>query len=456
MKHRIHLLLAALLAVPQLPIRAAGTSPAEPAPSENTAGSAWSLDDCIRYAQEHNIGVQQRALSVREEEIQLSTSRLSRLPDLNASIGADASFGRVLSSDNTYQDYNQQSGSLGISASMPLFQGFRINRQIEGDKLDLAAAVQDLERAREDVAVNVLTLYLQVLYNRELVGVADRQVALSTQQESRSRELVGTGRQPESALYESTALRAKDELTLTQARNDLQLALLALSQALNRESAAGFEVTAPRLDSLTLESMHRLGTPDAVYDYAEQHLPRIRAEELRVRSRENAVQIARAALYPSLSLSGGYGTGVYSADRDNFWAQMRNNSREYVGLSLNIPIFNRRTARNNIRSARLSQQNQELLLTEARQSLRKEIEQAYCNAEAAFAKYRSADEALRSARIAFAYEERKAEAGRSTIFDFGEAKTRLERAEAELIQAKYEFVFRNKILDYYRGKPLSM
>lgn len=451
MKRTLCMLLACLIAAPRL---AAQTQPdTQPA---TAAGRTWTLDACIRHAQEHNIAVRQRAVAVQEQEVQLSTARFSRLPDLSASIGADASFGRVLASDNTYQDYNQQSGSLGLSASMPLFQGFRINRQIEGGKLDLAAAVQDLERIREDVAVNVMSLYLQVLYARELAGVAEQQVALSTRQEMRSRELVATGRQPESALYESTALRAKDELTLTQSRNDLQLALLALSQALDRESAAGFDVETPRLDSLALDAMHRLGSPDAVYARAEQERPRIRAERLRVESRENAVDIARSALYPTVSLSGGYGTGVYSADRERFWAQMRNNSREYVGLSVHIPIFNRRASRNNVRSARLALQSQELALTEARQALRKEIEQAYYNAEAAFAKYRSADEALRSARLAFDYEERKAEAGRSTIFDFGEAKTRMERAESELVQAKYEFVFRSKILDYYRGEPLTL
>ena len=224
----------------------------------------------------------------------------------------------------------------------------------------------------------------------------------------------------------------------------------------NAVSAAGFDVETPQLDSLAVDAMHRLGSPDAVYARAEQERPHIRAELLRVESRENAVDIARSALYPTISLSGGYGTGVYSADKEHFWAQMRNNSREYVGLSVQIPIFNRRASRNNIRSARLALRNQELALTEARQALRKEIEQAYYNAEAAFAKYRSADEALRSARIAFAYEERKAEAGRSTIFDFGEAKTRMERAESELVQAKYEFVFRSKILDYYRGEPLTL
>ena len=344
----------------------AQTAPAAPqAAAAPAPGTPWSLDDCIGYALANNIDVQQRALQVEQNEVELSTAKYSRLPDLNASIGGDASFGRVLSSDNTYKDNNQTSGSLNISTSLPVFQGMRINRQVKGGKLDLAAAMQDLERAREDVSINVMTLYLEVLYNKELTDVAERQLALSTLQATQSRELVAAGKQPESARYESEALMAKDQLSLTQARNDLQLALLNLSQALNRESAAGFDVVVPELDSVTLASLHRLGTADGVYNYAVENRPHIKAERLRLESSENSVLIAKSALYPSISLSGGYGTGVYSADSDKFWAQMRHNSREYVGLSMNIPIFNRRASRNNVRTAKIAVRNQQLAVTAA-------------------------------------------------------------------------------------------
>lgn len=426
------------------------------APADPTPGTPWTLDDCIAYARSNNIAVQQRALQVEQQQTDLSTARFSRLPDLNASIGADASFGRTLSGDNIYRSTNQTSGSFNVGASMPLFQGLRINRTIKGGKLNLAAAVQDLERAGEDVAVNVMTLYLQVLYNKELVGVAERQLALSTEQAQRSRELVAAGKQPESARYESEALQANDRLALTQARNELQLALLDLSQALNCESAAGFDIAEPQLDSLSLESLHRMGTAEEVYAYAVENRPHVRAERLRLESAENSIGIARSALYPSLSLNGGYGTGIYSQDENKFWTQFRNYSREYVGLSLSIPIFNRRATRNEVRRAHLTMQQQQLALTDAQRNLRKEIEQAWYNADAAYAKYRSAEAALASARIAFAYEEQKAAAGRSTVFDFNDAKTRMERADAESVQAKYEFLFRQKILDYYRGYPLTL
>lgn len=266
---------------------------ATPAP-----GTPWSLDDCIGYALHNNVGVQQQALQVEQTDVKLSTSKYSRLPDLSASVGYNATFGRGTSDDNIRKTGTIQSGSFDVGASMPLFDGFRINREIKGGKLDLAAAMQDLERAREDLSINVMTLYLQVLYNKELTQIAERQLELSTQQAVRSRELVAAGKQPESARYESEALQANDELNLTQARNDLRLALLNLSQALNRESAAGFDIVAPQFDSVALASLHMLGTADDVYAYATENRPHIKAERLRLESAENAVRIAKSALYP--------------------------------------------------------------------------------------------------------------------------------------------------------------
>ena len=447
------ILLAALCAAATT-VSAQNVAPDTAAPAP---GTAWSLDDCIGYALHNNIEVQQRSLKVESSDADLSTAKFSRLPNLGASVGYQASFGRGTGEDNTYKSGTVQNGSFDVSASMPLFQGMRINRQIKAGKLDLAAAVQDLEKAREDVSINIMTLYLDVLYNKELVGVAERQLALSSQQAVRSRALAASGKQPESAVYESDALEAKDRLALTQARNDLRLALLNLSQALNRESAAGFDIVDPMLDSVTLASLHRLGSAEDVYAYAVENRPHIRAEQLRLESSEHSIAIARSELFPSLSLRGGYGTGIYSnSSISGFWPQFRKNGSESVGVTLSVPIFNRRATHNNILKAKIALRSQQLAVTNAERELRKLIEQAWYNADAAYAKYNSAQAASASAKVAFAYEEQKAAAGRSTIFDFNDAKTRMEKAEAEAVQAKYEFVFRSKILDFYRGQPLRL
>ena len=428
------LLALGLAALPSAPLRAQ-TAPAEPAGQPEAAvpapGEPWTLEACIRYAQQHNTEVQQRALEVERNDIELSTARYSRLPDLNASLGGDASFGRALTSDNTYRDNNQTSGSLNVSASMPLFQGMRINHQIKAGKLDLAAAVQDLERIREDVAINVMTLYLQVLYYKELVGVSRRQLELSTLQAERSRGLAAEGKEPESAVYESEALAANDRMTLTQTRNELQLALLDLSQALNRESAAGFDVVFPELDSLTIETLHRTaGSVDAVYAYAAENRPHIKAERLRLGSSEHAVDIARSALYPSLSLSGGYGTGFTAP------------TSEILGPdSPQQPRIRGAVARHSdLQPPRLAQQRPHGEDRRPQPAARRDGRRtgpAQGDRAGVVLRRRRLRQIPRrpprapSAEVAFRYEQRKAAAGRSTVFDFSDAKTRMEKAASE-------------------------
>lgn len=431
------------------------------AQQQPTDSAPWDLDDCIEYAQQHNIQIQQRALTVEQSSIDLNTSRYSRLPNLNADLGSNLSFGRSLGSANTYAENNQLSGSLGISASLPVFMGGRINHEIAVGKLGLQATVQDLERIREDVAVNIMSLYLEVLFQKELVGVAENQLALSTLQVERSRQQVATGKSAESVLYENEALMARDELSLTQSRNDYTLSLLTLSQALNRPNATGFNILSPGFDSLTVESMSHLRNPNDVVSYALTNRPHIQAERLRLDRALRAIRMSRAAYYPQISLTGGYGTNVYhsyasGAPTFGFWNQFRNNSSEYVGVTVSIPIFNRLSTRNSVRTAKLNVASQQLTLTEAEQSLQKEVETAYYTADGALLKYRSAMKALSSARIAFEYESEKFTAGRSTTFDYNDAKTRMQKAESDLLQAKYEFIFRTKILDFYAGTPLSL
>lgn len=439
----------------------AGSTAQAQIPTPTPEAGPWSLDDCIRYAHEHNIQIQQQALQVEQRSVELNTSRHSRLPDLGANLGTNFSFGRSLISNNTYADNNQVSGSLGVSASLPLFMGGRINHEIAAGKLSLKAAVQDLDRIREDVSVNIMSYYLDVLVAKELVNVAEQALALSTQQVERSREQVRTGKVAESVLYENEALLAADEYKLTQSRNDLSLSLLALSQALNRTSAEGFDIVAPTFDSLTVESMRHLRNPAEVLSYALDNRPRIQAERFRLEQALRAVRMSRAAYYPQITLTGGYGTNVYhsfatGAVNPAFGRQFRNNSNEYVGVAINIPIFNRMATRNSVRTAKLGVRSQQLVLTEAEQTLQKEIETAYYQADAALLKYRSAEKALNSAQVAFRYEAEKYAAGRSTTFDYNDAKTRMQKAESDQIQAKYEFIFRTKILDFYAGFPLTL
>ena len=420
----------------------------------------WTLQQCIDYAIENNISVKQFQISSNNQELRLNTTRNSRLPNVGINLSENASFGRGPGRDGTTVDHTQLSTSLGASASVTVFEGMRIKHDIAGQKFSLQASLKDLERAREDVSLNVTSLYLQVLLNKEMVKVAENQVELSRQQVERSELLVKNGRNPESDLYESKALLANDEMNLTQSRNTLLLSLLDLSQALNLENKDGFDIRMPDLGNITIASMSRMETPGTVYDYAVGNRPRILAEQLRLKSSEKALLSAKSAFYPSISLGAGYSNGYYfsiyeGARNAAFFNQLKNNGSEYIGLSINIPIFNRNATRNNVRMAQNNIRIQELAITEAQLALRKEIEQSYYSADAAYQKYLSAEKSLAAAREAFRYQKEKADAGRSTIFDYNDAKTRMEKSESDMVQAKFNFIFSRKIIYFYAGQPLD-
>lgn len=377
----------------------------------------WTLQQCIDYAIENNISVKQFQISSNNQELRLNTTRNSRLPNVGINLSENASFGRGPGRDGTTVDHTQLSTSLGASASVTVFEGMRIKHDIAGQKFSLQASLKDLERAREDVSLNVTSLYLQVLLNKEMVKVAENQVELSRQQVERSELLVKNGRNPESDLYESKALLANDEMNLTQSRNTLLLSLLDLSQALNLENKDGFDIRMPdREMSRRLDERHG-DSRNSLRLRRRQPAPDT-GRTTPTKSSEKALLSAKSAFYPSISLGAGYSNGYYfsiyeGARNAAFFNQLKNNGSEYIGLSINIPIFNRNATRNNVRMAQNNIRIQELAITEAQLALRKEIEQSYYSADAAYQKYLSAEKSARGGSRSFPLPERKS--GRRTF-----------------------------------------
>jgi outer membrane protein len=414
----------------------------------------WSLTECVQYALAHNLNIKQQEDNVKLQEISLSTSKNSRLPDLNGSIGENFSFGRALTSDNTYMNRNTNSTSFSLGTSVPLVTGGRIPADIKMHKLNLQAALQDYEHICENIALNVTSSYLEAIYQKDLVQVAERQVELSKAQVHRMELLFQYDKASESELSQIRATLANDELSLTQQQNAYMLALLDLSQLLELETPEGFDVMRPQVGTVKDNS---LPSPDLVYSEAVVVKPQIQAEQIRLQSAEKNIQLAKSALYPSLHFSAGLGSSYYKTsgyETTSFGRQLRDNFNQYLGLSLSVPIFNRLATRNNVRSARLQVHSQQIKLDQAKKQLYKEIQQAYYNAVAAGRQCESSDEALSSARTAFELMQRKYENEKATATEFQDAKTKYMRAESQQIQSFYTYFFRKKILEFYRGKAL--
>jgi outer membrane protein len=421
----------------------------------------WSLEDCIRYAAEHNISIQQLQIQKSSAEIDLNTSKMSRLPDLNASLGQNWNFGRTQIQSGLYENQTQSNTNFSISTSIPLFMGFRLSNEVAKNRLELEAATQNLEKAKENLALNVASLFLQVLFNKEILKINEEQLALSQLQVERTKVLVEEGKVPISQLYDIEAQVANDQVILVQAKNNLKLSLLDLAQNLELEQNTNFDIYAPEMDNVVKEYVNITHSPATIFDNAIQNKPVIKEQELRLESSKRMMKIAKSGYYPNLSLSLGFGTNyfyLYTGGLLNnpFADQIRNNASEYIGLNLNIPIFNRLSTRNQVRSAKFNIENQQLILDNTKKTLYKEIEVAYLNATAAHEKYQASSIAIKATSEAFQYAKDRYETGKSSVFEFNEAKTKLVKSQSEEVQAKYDYIFRMKILDFYNGVPIKL
>lgn len=426
-------------------------------PASVLAQQQWSLRQCIDYAVEHNIQVKQREVSRMQRELDVNTAKNSRLPDLSASASESFSFGRGLTAQNTYSNTNTSSTSFNLSSSVPLFTGYRIPRTLEMQKLNLEAATADLEKAKNDIRMQVAQAYVQILYNLELCEVANRQIAIDSMHVHRLTEMMKNGKASGTEVAQQEASLAQSRLTATQADNDYRLSLLSLTQLLELPSPEGFTISREVNQELWNE-VHTLPSPDVIYQEALIIKPEIQAEQSRLASSAKNIDIAKSAKLPSLSLSGGLGTNYYKTSGlpgDKFFKQLNNNFSQYLGLSLNVPIFNRFETRNNIKNAQLSQYNQQLQLDNVKKNLYKEIQQAYYNAVTSEAKYQSSEQAKRSQEEAFRLMSAKYEYGKANITEFNEAKNNLMKAESDLVRAKYEYLYQNALIDFYRGRDLS-
>lgn len=422
------------------------------------AAQAWSLRQCISYALEHNITVKQQDVTRQQREIDLSTAKNSRLPDLNGSASQNWSFGRGLTSENTYSNTNTSSTSFSLGTSVPLFSGLKIPRTIELNKLNLEAATADMEKARNDISVQVAQAYVQILYDMEMCDVAQRQISIDSLQVVRLKEMYNNGKASGVDVAQQEATLAQSRLTYTQADNDCRLAVLALTQLLELPSPEGFAIIRPDAGVIDPSAGAVPPSPDEIYQEAITFKPEIKAELYRLKGSEMNIKIAQSALLPTLSFNAGIGSNYYKTsgfNAESFGRQLRNNFSQYIGLSLNVPIFNRFATRNSIRSAKLERETQQLQLDNVKKTLYKEIQQAYYNTIAARAKYESSMEASRSNKAAFDLMSAKYEYGKANITEFNEAKNNWLKAESDLVIAKYEYVYDTSLIDFYRGKELD-
>jgi outer membrane protein len=443
-------------------------------------GQLWSIEDCIKYAMENNIQIKQSVLTTEYNENQLKRAKLGQIPSLNANANYSYSWGRALD-QTTYQfTDNQQinSMSMGVSSSVNLFRGLQTMNTIKQNKLDLMASYEDVETIKNDISLRIASSYLTILFNKELVGVTRDQLGITGQQVERTRKMVDAGKLAEGSFLEIQAQYASEELNLVNAQNQLFISLLNLQQLLHLSTDSTFDVVIPQLedpaaDPIVMDAME-------VFLIAEQEMPEIKSADLAVQSSEKSLAIAKGGRSPQLRASANYNSGfsdvreqvvslsdpvqlqigvteggqnVYTVSPQQiptygkypFFDQIRDNTSAGVGLGLSIPIFNGWQVNTNVANARIQLQSARLELQNRKLNLYASIQQAYADALAALNKFKATEKALVSMQESFKYTEKKFEVGLVNTVDYNTSKNQLASTQSDLLQAKYDFIFRIKI-----------
>ncbi|NCU35191.1 TolC family protein [Candidatus Falkowbacteria bacterium] len=426
----------------------------------------WTLENCIEYALQNNIQIKQSELNIEASGVSLLESKLSLLPSLNSSAGYSYNWGRYLDQAlNFYVDRETRQGNLGLNANLVLFAGLQKQNVIKKQKIEFQSSKYATDKMKDDISLMLTQAYLSILFNRELLKVAREQVVISKEQIARTEKLVAAGTLARGSLLEIQAQNASEELAVINYENSLDLAYLDLLQILDLPYDTDFEIDVPVIE---IEITGELPTLATVYTLASERLPQIKKAELDVESAYKDVAIAKGRLSPTLSLVSGWGTNYSSnfPDLDTtsanfgevmaFGDQVRNNQSRYLGLNLSIPIFNGYQASSNVSLAKISATNAEYNYQLTLNTLRKSIEQAYSDARGAYKSYVATRQSLTSFQESFRYTEQKFNVGLSNSLDYNIAKTQLASVESELIRARYDYIFKQKILEFYMGLPLTL
>ncbi len=405
---------------------------------------------------ENNLQIKQAQFSEAISDENLRQSRYALYPSLNANTSLNFNFGRSID-PLTNQFVNQAISSTNgnVSSSLPLFAGFQRINQISQNKLQLEADKSFTQKVKNDLVLAVVTNYLTVLNSQDLVTAAVQQLAISKQQLDVEQKFYDVGNKTLADLSQAKSQVATAELNVTNAQNQVDLAFLNLAQLLERDPSVPFEVEKPAIDNIT--AVNAAYSAADIYRSAATNFPDIKLAELRKLVLLKEIDIAKGNYYPSLNLQTGFGTRYSNGSFGNttFATQIQDNFNQFIGFGLNIPIFNGFSARSSVRRARINFQNGEINEQIAKNNLNKVVNQAVYDLRAAEKRYYSAQTAFESTRDAFNVIEQRYGVGLVNSLDFNQAQTNLNKAQFDQIQARYDLIFRSKVIDYYLGNPIT-
>jgi len=450
---------------------------------------AWTLEECINYAIENNISVKRQELNAESAQKNYFQSKMELLPNVNANGNHNYNSGKTVNFE-TYAYVNEkfQGGNLSVSSEVTLFSGLQTYNTIKKSKLDFLAQLENVEKAKNDITINVSTAYLQILLNKELKDIAEQQLIITLDQIEKTKKLVEIGNSAKGDLLQIEAQAALEKAALTNAENNLRIAYLDLSQLLNLGEPENFQIAFPEIQDITTSNVSEVNN---VFEEALEFLPEIKSAELLLKSSKKNLAISKGAISPTIAVGYQYssryseltnlvtgmesslssvptgvtesGENIYNMSYYNTYAdsypyldQVSDNANSFLYIALRVPLFNNWRTGNSISQAKINLSDSELNLDLQKQNLYKGIQQARAQAIAALDRYSANLEAVESNSEAFRYTEQKYQVGLVDILEYKTAKNNLNKTKSDLSQAKYEFIFRTKILEFYKGEQITL
>jgi outer membrane protein len=428
------------------------------------AQKEWTLEECISYAHENNLQVQRQKLLVRSAESDLLTARAQTLPTANAFGNYTFNKGRAPNFDTyKYVDTAFQDGNVGVESRLNIFNGLSGYYTIRQNHYNLMARIEDVENLKNNITILIGGAYLQILFNTELLKIAEDQLAITRQQVDKNQKLVEVGNLSRGDLYEIQAQEAREAAGVVTARNNLEISYLTLAQYMDLEisETEPFSISIPELE---ITDAGNLRPVDSVFNDALRVLPMVKSAEYDLTGFEKGLAAARGERFPSLSVRYLYYTlyseiAVNLEDPDALYhwqEQLKDKGYQQLTFSINIPVFNRFNTQNRISHAKVSMLDARVNLDQTKQTLYKNIQQAYADANAALENFEANLETVRFMEEAFNYTQEKYNVGMVSAVDYNLAKNNLTKAQSDLLQSKFQYIFCTKILDFWAGKPIRL
>jgi outer membrane protein len=454
----------------------------------------WDLRKCVEYALEHNITIKQQDIQAKIAELTLKQSRASQIPSLN--LGTNLGYGTGRSIDPTTNQFTTQNiwnNSFSLQSNVDLFNWFSKRNTIAGDQYSTEAAKAAVDKLKNDISLNIASAYLQVLLAKEQINVSKVQISQSKYQLDNTQKLVDAGSLPELNLAELEAQLATDSAALITAEGTEIQSLLLLKSLLQLDAGVAFDVVAPPVEQIPIEPISEL-QPEAVYVLALKNLPQQQVNQFRLDAAKKYADAARGLMYPTLSLGASLGSN-YSSSKSNsdvlskteialdtvarvfpsnspvvvpiydirsrsfaspYGTQISDNFRNSIGISLNVPIFNGRSARTNWQKQKLNVDNLALQRDLDNMTLKQDIYRAYTDAATSLQKFNASTKRVSSAQKAFDFAQKRYDVGLLNTIDLLTNQNNLFRAKIDRLSAQFDFVFKMKLLEFYRGQGLKL